>query len=244
MSTAVEKQVQALQKTQQALAKIKKALKPFLITLQKQNQADDDDTIADPYKQAEVEAAISLAIGTLRYMATKLSGCSIKSSDPLRMELNKMRKMLQLLKKSLNKAKSNDDDDDNDSPEVQNKGIIVKSNRKDASKNAARHHVLDLAASERMVKAALHEPANSKSSLTDPVVTVDDDDANDEDGDVSCNNKKRRRLDDGGDDQIEEVDASTTTTTSSPATTPKPGFNGSTKRNRSSKKKSKKQKQK
>lgn len=230
MSTSVEKQVQALQKTQQALAKIKNALKPFLVTFQKQR--DDVDGNNDPYKHAEVEAAVSLSIGTLRYMAAKLNGCSVKNSDPLRMELNKMRKMLQSLKKSLNKSNGNDATSKEADASKPIEEQVSMSDVSSTTKNSlARHHVLDLAASERMVKAALHESSSpvykKTSSLTDPVIRG----ANE---DVSTKKRMRSTDRDGEDDEkTKEVDTST-----SPAPG-RSGPNGSKKRN---KKKSKKRK--
>jgi len=66
---------------------------------------DDDDKISScpaltPHRRAEAEAAVALAIGTLRYMGARLRGLDQgrKKGDPLRMEMDKIRGMLVALR--------------------------------------------------------------------------------------------------------------------------------------------------
>jgi hypothetical protein len=50
----------------------------------------------DPHRRAEAEAAVALALGTLRYMGARLRGSDAgrKRGDPLRAELDRMRAAL------------------------------------------------------------------------------------------------------------------------------------------------------
>mmetsp|Transcript_38476 Transcript_38476/g.69347 ORF Transcript_38476/g.69347 Transcript_38476/m.69347 type:complete len:201 (-) Transcript_38476:239-841(-) len=75
----------------------------------KRSRPDDDDNDTEqsttpqltPPRRAESEAAVALAIGTLRYMGARLRGLDRgrKKGDPLRMELDKIRGMLVALRK-------------------------------------------------------------------------------------------------------------------------------------------------
>lgn len=75
----------------------------------KRSRPDDDDNDNEqsttpqltPPRRAEAEAAVALAIGTLRYMGARLRGLDRgrKKGDPLRMELDKIRGMLVALRK-------------------------------------------------------------------------------------------------------------------------------------------------
>ena len=99
-----KKSLQPLQKTHESLQQIKTALTPFLTLLHEyHHQSSDSSQIKQFDKQeiAEAEAAVSLAMGTLRYMAQRLKGQGQssknkkkKQKDPLRLELDKMRRTL------------------------------------------------------------------------------------------------------------------------------------------------------
>ena len=58
-------------------------------------------TKLNPHRRAEAEAAVSLALGTLRYIGARLRGLDRgrKKGDPLRAELDKMRGLLVALRK-------------------------------------------------------------------------------------------------------------------------------------------------
>lgn len=101
----------ALKKTHEALKKIKESLEPFLDLLNKYRQQqyssiESSNIVGNTSKKIELfqiteaEAAVALSIGTLRYMALRLKGQkSSGKNDPLRIELDKMRKTLVELKK-------------------------------------------------------------------------------------------------------------------------------------------------
>ncbi len=111
-----------LKRTRESLEKISSNLAPFLALLDRYyNQNDnsngersggknDNREKIDKQKVTEAEAAVALAIGTLRYMAARLKGSAKgqRKNDPLRLELDKMRKTLVALKK-LDKSANNND---------------------------------------------------------------------------------------------------------------------------------------
>lgn len=59
------------------------------------------DSELNPHRRAEAQAAVALAVCTLRYMGGRLRGLDVgrKKDDPLRMELDKIRGVLVSLKK-------------------------------------------------------------------------------------------------------------------------------------------------
>lgn len=94
-----------LKQVKTALADIKTQLKPFLQLLKKKE--------SDLQQRAQAHAVVSLSLGTLRYMAVRLAGKDEgrKEDDPLRQELNQMRKVLVEIEKkgkqlATNKAKA------------------------------------------------------------------------------------------------------------------------------------------
>jgi len=109
-----KKALEPLKKTHQSLLQIKETLTPFLILLdQYHNQTSDlykssNNPTYSKQEIAEAEAAVSLAMGTLRYMAHRLKGeiKGKKKNDPLRMELDKMRKTLVQCKSLRKETKS------------------------------------------------------------------------------------------------------------------------------------------
>ena len=97
-----------------ALKEIRAQLVPFLRVLRehskqsgsaKPNDGDGDRDTSDtpstpwlsPHKRAEAQAAVALAVGTLRHMGRRLQG--LKQDDSLRKELDKTRKLIVLLRK-------------------------------------------------------------------------------------------------------------------------------------------------
>jgi hypothetical protein len=90
---ATPKALNALEKTKEALAGIKTKLQPVLSRLQ-------DETLDDGTK-AHANATIALSIGMMRYMGARLRGLDQgrNADDPLRKELNNMRRVLAEIKK-------------------------------------------------------------------------------------------------------------------------------------------------
>jgi hypothetical protein len=89
---ATPKALEALQKTKEALAGIKSKLQPVLAKLQ-------DDTL-ESGARAQGHATVALSLGMMKYMGARLRGLDQgrKPDDPLRQELNNMRKVLAELK--------------------------------------------------------------------------------------------------------------------------------------------------
>jgi hypothetical protein len=89
-----------LRKTNESIQQIKETLTPFLNLLDKyNNQEQEVNKNANEFDKQEIveaEAAVALAMGTLRYMAHRLKGeeRGKTKNDPLRMELDRMRKTL------------------------------------------------------------------------------------------------------------------------------------------------------
>lgn len=90
-----------------------------------------------PHQRAEAEAAVALAMGTLRYMGARLRGSDVarKKGDPLRTELDKIRGLMVSLRELEKKSISStvDDvvdtamnDDYNDDEAINNEGSKKK----------------------------------------------------------------------------------------------------------------------
>ena len=94
-----------LRKTVDALKEIRKQILPFLRVIESSENDDDgnDDSKHDPHTLAEARAAVALAVGTLRHMGARLGGRggggTGDKNDPLRLDLERMRKMLVTLRK-------------------------------------------------------------------------------------------------------------------------------------------------
>lgn len=97
--------LQPLKRTRESLDQISDCLKPFLSILDRYNKSSRMDSNErskntwntdsfDARNVAEAKMAVALSIGTLRYMASKLGGEKVEKNDPLRLELDKMRKIL------------------------------------------------------------------------------------------------------------------------------------------------------
>mmetsp|Transcript_1817 Transcript_1817/g.2213 ORF Transcript_1817/g.2213 Transcript_1817/m.2213 type:complete len:128 (-) Transcript_1817:381-764(-) len=80
-----------LQATKDAIGKIKRELHPFV------RQLESDDSA----KKALAQAVVALSLGTLRYMDARLHGRDEgrAKEDPLRQELDQMRKVIVQLEK-------------------------------------------------------------------------------------------------------------------------------------------------
>jgi hypothetical protein len=94
--------VEALQKTRDALMEIRVSLLPYVKLLKSQESVKKiDRSAADASKLAEAQSVVALAVGTLRYMGARLSGKDQgrHKTDPLRIELDKMRQTLVTLRK-------------------------------------------------------------------------------------------------------------------------------------------------
>jgi hypothetical protein len=81
-----------LEKTKQAVLEIKEKLEPVLQRLKEEDFGD-----ASP----QAQASVALSIGMMRYMGARLRGLDQgrAADDPLRQELNKMKKLLAEIKK-------------------------------------------------------------------------------------------------------------------------------------------------
>lgn len=109
---ATPQALEGLQQAQTALEEIQEHLQPFVRRLQ--------SSTATRQQRAQAQAVVALGMGTLRYMGARLRGLDQGRSpdDPLRQELNQMRKVLVSLEqksKKTNAAKqshSKSDDDD------------------------------------------------------------------------------------------------------------------------------------
>ena len=114
--------IDALESTKIALALIRKELKPFV------RQLDSDDAA----KKAQAQSVVALSIGTLRYMGARLRGKSQKGKeDPLRQELDQMRKVLVDLEK---KRKANESGPDSMKKEAKSVGKAGEKKRTSPSK--------------------------------------------------------------------------------------------------------------
>jgi hypothetical protein len=108
---ATSKSLDALRNTREALDEIKKQLKPFLRDLAGASRAAEiaeTSTCDDKGKKAEAAMAVALAMGTLRYMGARLRGLDRgrNPEDPLRKELNSMRKLMVTLQKKIDETKA------------------------------------------------------------------------------------------------------------------------------------------
>jgi hypothetical protein len=113
---ATKEALDALQKTDLALQDIRTKLQPFLATLESHAESNNNSRSArdnqgpKPAKLALSQTAVALSLGTLRFMSARLRGRKV--DDPVRTELNHMRKLLVTLqqqqqgKQSKSKSKS------------------------------------------------------------------------------------------------------------------------------------------
>jgi|AntRauTorckE5430_2_1112549.scaffolds.fasta_scaffold01558_3 hypothetical protein len=90
-----------LKRTNGSIQQIKQTLIPFLNLLDKYHNSEKTSQTFDKQQIVEAESAVALAMGTLRYMAHRLKGeeRGKDKNDPLRMELDKMRRTLVQVKR-------------------------------------------------------------------------------------------------------------------------------------------------
>ena len=117
---ASSKELAPLRKTVDALKEIRKQIQPFLRVIESSDGGDNEDvnfsasssSKHDAHTVAEARTAVALAVGTLRHMGARLGGrCgggSGDKNDPLRLELERMRKMLVTLRKVDTRGDAND----------------------------------------------------------------------------------------------------------------------------------------
>ena len=116
--------IDPLLKTIESLKEIRSALLPYvrLLNAGGRKRKRHDDKIIDedacttklpPHQRAEAEAAVALAMGTLRYMGARLRGSDVgrKKGDPLRIELDKIRGLMVSLRELEKKSVSSTVDD-------------------------------------------------------------------------------------------------------------------------------------
>jgi regulator of replication initiation timing len=98
MTNEHDESLRPLKRTRESLDQISACLSPFVSLLDRYNRSvgrrNDKSLEFDKRKIAEAKMAIALSMGTLRYMAAKLQGNKVEKSDPLRIELDKLRKVL------------------------------------------------------------------------------------------------------------------------------------------------------
>ena len=103
---ATKEALDALQKTDLALQDIRTKLQPFLATLESHaensnNSSSSKNQGPKPAKLALSQTAVALSLGTLRFMGARLRGRKV--DDPVRTELNHMRKLLVTLQQQQGK---------------------------------------------------------------------------------------------------------------------------------------------
>jgi hypothetical protein len=109
---ATKEALDALQKTDRALQDIRTKLQPFLATLESHadhnNNSNNNNHKKPTRSLALSQTAVALSLGTLRFMGARLRGQGSKADDPVRKELNHMRKLLVTLQQQQQgkKAKS------------------------------------------------------------------------------------------------------------------------------------------
>ena len=159
---ASSKELAPLRKTVDALKEIRKQIQPFLRVIESSDGGDNDDGTSsatssskhDAHTVAEARTAVALAVGTLRHMGARLGGRggggSGDKNDPLRLELERMRKMLVTLRK------------------VDTRGVADDTKKKSAS--SSKKDISEKSTGENTDKAAKRNggaPKETKSALED-----------------------------------------------------------------------------
>jgi hypothetical protein len=164
---ATRKALDALQNTKDALAGIKLRLQPVLERL-------GDGSIGE--HKAQAQASVALSVGMLRYMGARVRGLDQgrKPDDPLRKELNNIRKVLAAVqkknkeKKPDNKcASQNSTETKSDSKKDQEKKPPGKIEREPSSSGAGRNESQDEPAKTSTMsveKTAVTTPTRSQKS--------------------------------------------------------------------------------
>lgn len=83
-----------------------------------------------PHKRAEAEAAVAMAVGTLRYMGSRLRGLDHgrKKGDPLRVELDKCKSIMVSLRKLEGEKKKKEDGENDAKNNKERANNVTKSN--------------------------------------------------------------------------------------------------------------------
>ena len=155
-----------LRKTVEALKGIRKEIRPFLQVIENADRGNGEASGAgggiDQHTLAEARTAVALAMGTLRHMGARLGAKaggigSGRKNDPLRMELDRMRKVLVTLRKIDNKrvgtTGSTNQDEATGSAKVEKQKSEKRKKKTDERKEAG--SVLDISAVKRMVEPTL-----------------------------------------------------------------------------------------
>mmetsp|Transcript_11704 Transcript_11704/g.15281 ORF Transcript_11704/g.15281 Transcript_11704/m.15281 type:complete len:172 (+) Transcript_11704:154-669(+) len=159
--TSLDKKLGALQNIKEAFSCIRCELTPFLESLKNRRHRNSNEQGATHLKaDSEIDIAICLALGTLRFMAAKLRGCQISKDDPIRLELNHMRKCLKNIKKG---SATNSTTLEKENPSQQNESSTKK--RKDTPKHKRK---LNNGARKQNINATQNKNAN-KRRLTDSI---------------------------------------------------------------------------
>ena len=158
---ASSKELAPLRKTVDALTEIRKQIQPFLRVIESSDGGDNDDVNSsskhDAHSVAEARTAVALAVGTLRHMGARLGGRggggSGDKNDPLRLELERMRKMLVTLRKVDTRRAANGDE----------KKKSMSSPREDArSGNVTGAKKTDVAATENIESTSKEDQKRKK----------------------------------------------------------------------------------
>mmetsp|Transcript_11016 Transcript_11016/g.23869 ORF Transcript_11016/g.23869 Transcript_11016/m.23869 type:complete len:216 (+) Transcript_11016:267-914(+) len=166
-----------LRKTVEALKGIREEIRPFLRVIENADRGSSGGGEAsgqqgagggiDQHTLAEARTAVALAVGTLRHMGARLGAKaggigSGRKNDPLRMELDRMRKVLVTLRKIDNRrvattsttgsTASRQDEATSAEAEKQNKS---EKRKKKTDERKGPGSVLDISAAKRLVEPTL-----------------------------------------------------------------------------------------
>ena len=164
----------ALAKTKQAVSDIQTKLQPVLQRLKTDGFEDDATT-------SQAQASVALSIGMMQYMGARLRGLDQgrKADDPLRKELNKMKKVLAEIKQRRQKEAEKEATNDSKKRKLTGEGDTEKkpaakanpSDKPACGKKRSRRDAADDdnddakgAAEASPAKKAKHSPKSSSSS--------------------------------------------------------------------------------
>lgn len=146
---ATPKAMMALKRTKQALEDIRAKLEPVIQRL----KADAFDK-----STAQAHATVALSIGMMKYMGARLQGVDKgrKADDPLRQELNQMRKVLAEIKARNKDTKERE-------PQSQPSGKAANMNKKAPLNSAKALPIVD----SSTAKSKSHEPNSATDTQED-----------------------------------------------------------------------------
>lgn len=174
-----------LRKTVDALKEIRKQIQPFLRVIESSDAGDNDDSTSsskhDAHTVAEARTVVALAVGTLRHMGARLGGRggggTGDKNDPLRLELERMRKMLVTLRKVDTRGDAN-------KAATQNGSDVTKKNAATNSKNGGK-----MSTKSESTAKKTDTTVNPKSSSDEDQKRKKKDTCSDD-----CGKKKRRKV--------------------------------------------------